>query len=256
MVLSFWDNYVPGVGKHVGHGRLIKYYLNAPCSGHNVPNTLRQLKHEMSTDYNIDSCSGGGTTDPWNIDDGIRAVTNDTCGYDFYSANVCWAVWPEIFTDWCWPEIKTLINYNQPFVWSQGNTEGLNVAGHSVAAWGYRDDKYVIVYTTWGDGREDWYYTDYCGDSGDGIVSMQVNQVNPDLGSDSDVLLDDPIGGETLIIGGTYRVHWYQWGPQIASVSIDVSTDSGNTWANVAGVSSPGPGWKSYDWQVPNTPAG
>lgn len=256
MVLSYWDSWAGT--KYVGMGKLIKYYLTAPCEGtngvkNNVPNTLRELKSALGTDYDVDSCDGSGDTMPWDIDDGVRAVTNDQNGYAFVSDNICEATWPQIIGDWCWESIKAEIDANRPFLWSTGHLSAdiSSIAkGHTVAAFGYHDDKHVMVYSTYSVAPDAWYYTDYRGSDDDSIEAAQVNRVAPGGWSDSDILLDDPIGNETLIIGGTHRVHWYQWGSQIASATIDASVDGGHTWSTLATVASPGAGWKSYDWQI------
>ena len=256
MVLSYWDtSHLEYGGKYIGSGRLIDYYLRPSCGGYNVPNTLRELKNGLDTDYNINSCSGLGLTDPWNIDDGIRHVTNTVNGYDFHSSTSCSAIWPEVFGDWCWDEIRSEIDIGRPFVWSTGN---LSLQGHSVAAWGYTDSKYVILYDTWEPaGRVDWYYTHYLGDPDNSIEGTQVNIAVPLQPADADISLDEPVGGETLFAGSTYRIWWYMWGTRITRVEIHFSYDWGRNWSFV-GTSAPShpDGWGSFNWTVPNTPSG
>ena len=254
MVLSYWDtSHLEYGGKYIGSGRLIDYYQSAPCTGYNVPNTLRELKTGLDTSYDINSCSGSGTTDYWNIDDGIRHVTNTVNGYNFNSITSCRAIWPEVIGDWCWDEIKSEIDIGRPFVWSTGNISG---RGHSVAAWGYTDNKYVILYDTWEPaGRVDWYYTHYLGDSGNSIESTQVNIAVPLQPDTADISLDEPIGGEKLFAGSTSRIWWYMWGTQTARVDIYYSIDSGKTWSFVGSSFPSQPnGWGNFNWSVPNIP--
>ena len=256
MILSYWDtSHLEYGNKYIGSGRLIDYYLNEACSGYNVPNTLRELKNALGTNYNVNACTGSGTTDPWDIDDGIRHVTNTVNGYNFNSINSCSAIWPEVFGDWCWDEIRSEINIGRPFIWSTGNITG---GGHSVAAWGYTDNKYVILYDTWEPaGRADWYYTHYLGDSGNSIESTQVNIVVPLQPDTADISLDEPIGGETAFVGTAHRIWWYMWGTRITRVDIYYSINWGRNWT-FAGTRFPShpDRWSYFDWTVPNSPSG
>ena len=264
IVLSYWDS--PNRPTHVlwdyynyiGMGRLIDYYFLDAC-GENVPNTIVELKNSLSTDYNIGACSGSGKTDPWDIDNGVAWVTNSINGYVFNSYKSCSAIWPEIFGDWCWDYITQEVNLGRPFIWSTGN---INFSGHTVAAWGYTDDKFVILYDTWSPGgREDWYYTHYLGDPDNGIESTQVNAVvQPDSTQLErvDILLDDPIGSEQLFAGVPYQILWFQYGGQaeyqIDHVDIYYSLDHGRTWGNYVGTSQIYSGNRlgGFLWHVPD----
>jgi len=260
MVLSYWDSSHWDINNrwkyNKGMGRLIDYYFIDECSGYNVPNTIVELKNALDTDYNTSSCSGDGATEPWDIDNGIAAVTNLTNGYQFNSYKACSATWPEVFGDWCWDNIKQEINLNRPFVWSTGIIEGFK--GHSVVAWGYTDSKYVILYDTWSPGREYWYYKYYLGDPDNSIESTQVNSVNPpNSWDDSDIVLDDPIGEERLYVGSNYQIFWYMWGSLIDHVDIYYSLDSGRSWDNLIATHpmTYSDGWGRYNWNVPDTPS-
>ncbi len=251
MVLSYWDG--------MGFGKLIDYYKIDVCSSFNIPNMLKELKDRMVTNYNEATCSGAGGTDWPNISSGIIEVTNTLNQYSFTSdryytcfLNLCGC------SDWCWSRITNEIDNDRPVLWS---LSGISSA-HSLAAWGYRDDKYVVVYDTWENeiapagAREDWYYKYYYPgtyDTHENVQYAQVNTVIPGGKSDSDVRLDDPIGGETLTGGSTYKIWWYQWGTQITNVKIYYSTDSGRSWPyTITTVTSSGLGYKSYNWNVPN----
>ena len=278
MVLSYWDttHWQTGLGfKYVGMGRLIDYYYINPCKYKaNVPNTIDELNYELRTDYDVSDCSGSGKTDPWRIDDGIRHVTNNINGYNFESDNVCEATWPQIVGDWCWHHIKKEIDNGRPFVWSTGDADFSDFfAGHSVAAWGYTDGHHVILYNTWGYGKVAWYYKYYLDVSDDGIFSSQVNSIRPPELSQrdsSDIILDDPRGGEegiegeVIFIGNNgpyyYPIYWYQWGTQIRYVLIYSSLDSGRNWS-YAGYwdnphyPNPSNMFDTFDWELPSTPS-
>jgi hypothetical protein len=261
MVLSYWDtSHWDSVHrmKFVGMGRLIDYYYWHQCGTRNVPNVIHELAGALETDYADIYCSGDGGTYPWRIDDGIRYVTNNLNGYEFLSTTDCSTVWPDLGGDWCWDSIKGEIDNDRPFVWSTGDLDWSGTSGHSVAAWGYTSDKYVIVYNTWGDGRQEWYYSHYLNDSGNSIQSAQVNLVippPPSQRSDSDIVLDDPNGDETLFVGTTHPIWWYMWGTQIRTVKIYLSYDWGQSWSLLATVNPPHTDmWGSYNWVVPNPP--
>lgn len=176
MVLSYWDN-------NYYYGRLIEYYYDNWCGDrywwtHNVPNTVDELRQCMATDWNLSTCSGAGKTPYENITPGIECVTNWVHGYSFsFGQCKCGPAIEECqyyLVDWCWGEMKAEIDAGNPFVWSTSDVS----EGHSVPAWGYRDDKYIILYDTWSPaGREDWYYSYYRGNSSDLIVFTQVNKI-------------------------------------------------------------------------------
>jgi hypothetical protein len=60
-----------------------------------------------------------------------------------------------------------------------------------------------------------------------------------------------PAGGESWTAGTVHQVAWSTTGT-IANVKIDYSTDSGSTWALVAGNTA---NRGSYSWTIPNTPS-
>lgn len=183
MVLGYWDNYVSGTGKFM-FGRLIDYYRidthnndDTQHSKHNIPNILEELKISMST-------ASDGDTSFGNISSGVINVTNTSNAYSFSSNMYEGSI---NCPDWCWGRIVNEINNNRPFIWNINWWEGLNYIGHSLAALGYRDDKYVILYDTWWQeshlpvgAREDWYYKYAYHNGGDHIISRaQVNHNPP-----------------------------------------------------------------------------
>jgi hypothetical protein len=253
MVLGYWDD-------HYYFGRLVDFYYMNTCGnsggiGRHVPNTIDELRTCMGTSWSLSTCSGSGTT-PWgNINPGINCVTDSTSnGYSFGygQCDDCDDIWnPDCWGgDWCWDEIKAEIDADRPTLWS---TSGAS-SGHSVAAWGYRSDKYVILADTWWPGgREDWYYSYYLGNSGDPITYVQLERVWPGGEVLSTLEIDDPVGGETLLAMHPYKIWWHQWGTIINNVDIWYSPDRGKTWPTViAAAPASVAGWNNYDWWVPN----
>jgi hypothetical protein len=246
MVLGYWDRGDAGV-EWIGMGRLIDYwtelsmYSNGTGVIRNVPNTLEELRIAMGTNV-------AGETSISNIDDGIRSVCNTTNSYDFDSDNTSCsgAIWP-FGNDWCWDKIKDEINNNRPFVWSVG-IDGQ--VGHSLAAWGYTDAKYVITYNTWScPGRDDWYYNEY--DNGSDIDWGYVTTVVPGGWTWGQTSLTDPDGGETWTIGKTYNIYWYESDDRTWSADLYYSTNGGVNWSFITTVEPSSPGWKNYAWTIP-----
>ncbi len=61
-----------------------------------------------------------------------------------------------------------------------------------------------------------------------------------------------PNGGEKWQVGNEYNITWT--GLPRSTLRLDYSTDSGNSWLNIAGAVDGSTG--SYSWTVPNTPSG
>jgi len=242
MVLGYWDD-------HYYYGRLKDFYYDNDCGngGHafrNVPNTIDELRDCMGTDWNLTTCTGSGVTLWGNINPGIDCATDSRNGYSF-GYGQCTATGGS----WCWNEMKAEIDAGRPFVWSTA----IVGSGHSVAAWGYRDDGYIILYDTWAPGgREDWYYRWYCGNSSNPITYVQQERVWPGGFDDTQLEIDDPVGGESLLSNHPYTIWWYQWGSTIDNVDIYYSTNRGINWTAIAGYVASASGWNSYTWWVPN----
>lgn len=242
MVIGYWDNFVNNE-TYAGYGRLIDFwcdlstYSDGSGSMKNVPNLLDELRIAFNTSVN-------GTTSTGVISSGIETVCNNQNGYGFESNQHY-----KNGGDWNWSVIKNQIDNNRPFVWSVGIS---GQVGHSLCAWGYTDSKYVITYSTWGRGRDDWYYKKY--DNGSYLDWSYVHTVDPggSMGSQC-VVIDAPDGGETLYAGETYNIWWYQFGTLVSDVDLYYSTDGGATWKGIAGyVLSKPNSWNKYVWNVPN----
>ncbi|UCF05503.1 MAG: T9SS type A sorting domain-containing protein [bacterium] len=239
MVLSYWDNYVDGIGKYT-YGRLIDYYVGLNgCD--NIPNLIDQLADAMQTTPN------GGTL-LQNVDPGIETVTN---GWNFYNFSATTSTYGDC-NDSCWNLIKKEIDNNRPFAW---HLHGATV-GHSTAAFGYTDNGYVMLYDTWDSCpvfpftqyTEFWYYRQWFhGDDGKSVTS-----VIPGGEGGQDLLLYRPADGDNLVAGIPYTIHWYQWGEAISHVTIEYSADDGRSWnVVVRNLQSAGEGWHNYTWTVP-----
>ncbi len=244
MVLGYWDR-GDGGWEWYGMGRLTDYWreLSKYSDGTgpiiNVPNVLDELRIDMGTNVN-------GVTNTGNIGSGIENTCNSRNGYDFDSSQTyCWG---SIFgNDYCWGKITSEIDNNRPFVWSVG-LDG--VVGHSLAAWGYTDTKYVITYNTWQcPGRDDWYYRKY--DNGSYYDWGYVDTVVPGGWTWGQTSLTWPDGGETLTAGKTYNVTWYEVDDRTWSADLWYSTNGGSTWSGIGVVEPSSPGWKTYAWTVP-----
>jgi uncharacterized repeat protein (TIGR02543 family) len=79
------------------------------------------------------------------------------------------------------------------------------------------------------------------------VASDYTLQANFVRASQSSVAVLAPDGGESLRAGGTFAIRWQTQG-EIATLSIDLTTDGGATWTHV---SSPNADAGSYEWQVP-----
>jgi hypothetical protein len=241
MVLGYWDNYDPDGVSYTGSGRLIDYWMDLSeyVDGRtgvirNVPNILEELRIAMGTNAN------GGTSSN-KIGPGITSVANTTNG-NCYGSSQCYGT---VDNDLCWGTITNEINSNRPFVWSVGIS---GQVGHSLAAWGYTDNKYVITYNTWNcPGRDDWYYAQY--DNGQNSDYQYVDTVIPGCTPAIFLGLNYPAGGESFVVGQIVTVAWLQ--SIIANVELWYSTDGGNTWMWIASIPSQD-GWNYYDWEVPN----
>ncbi len=244
MVLGYYDNYdygmsVAGFGRLIDHWLELTMYSDGTGSLRNVPNILEELRIDMKTDV-------GGGTKASNIGPGMMRVTNIRSGYSFSTSQTR----GDSDNDWAWGKIVSEINDNRPFVWSVASGD----VAHSLCAWGWTDDKYVICYDTWGPVDASlWYYNKY--DNGPTADAVLVDTAVPG-GADGDqnLVILQPDGGETLTSCGTYPIQWHQSGTQMAKVDLFYSTNGGLHWNDFAiGVPS-SEGVNTYDWSVPNEP--
>ena len=252
MVLGIWDPTDWDTG-YLGMGRLTDYwrelsrYSDGTGDLRNVPNVLEELRIAMGTNV-------AGNTNTNNIRSGISSVTNSINGYNFSTGQTecTYSSW-WFDNDWCWDTgingIRDEINAGRPFVWSVGIDDEV---GHSLAAWGYTDSKYVITFNTWNcPGRDDWYYSEY--DNGTGIDWGYVDRVVPGGWTWGSTDLTIPNGGETWYIGGTYTIQWWEEDSRTWSADLFYSIDGGVNWTRFKLVEPSSPGWMSTTWTIPTS---
>ena len=274
MVMGYWDNLgliAGSPGKNTYYGKLINHYTdnattvsgltfdgdqkNQSIWGDFHPDLLSDLASAMHT-----SSTGGS---PWDmIHTGINTVASNRGYSGTWSTQYKGNDTPIIGNDWNWSRVQTEINGNRPFVWSVAgeNSVTLEQKAHCVAAWGYTDTKYVIVYNTWDELRRDWYYARYDNDPDFPVIYTQVDSVWPQGGTSSpgqDVILYTSGYGQDWSAeswkGATQQyLRWYQFGSSITNAYIRYSSDGGLTWTFIAYVTSAS-GWNSYAWTIPNT---
>jgi len=93
--------------------------------------------------------------------------------------------------------------------------------------------------------------------SGIGWLSYQGTSCTPNLSffqydvhANTFVSLNSPVGGENWRVNTTRAIEWRDVGSP--SLSIDLSTDGGSTWSNIASGLSSVAGDGSYLWAIPN----
>jgi len=224
MALSYWDNYVAGVGKHLAFGKLIRRYatIQDPCFGDtfSVPSLIEDLRMDMGTVIALFGCPDPNNTDysgthPDNIGPGIETAASEV-GYPFTSNRH-----RAVSDDWLWGVVTGEINNNRPFVWSQwSENDGL---GHSMCAFGYTDDGYVLVYNTWDTVKHFYKYNMWFDDESEstGLSGVQIDTVEWGGGTPGqDIRLDYPAGGELLEGGVPVQIEFYQYGSSIQRVDL------------------------------------
>jgi len=244
MVLGYWDRGNAG-WEWYGYGKLIDYWqeLRKHYDGTgpiiNVPNVLEELRIAMGTSVN-------GSTSGSNIGTGVTTVCNTNNGYNFSSSGTeC-----DDGNNWCWEAIKNEINNNHPCLWGAGYHTATSSVGHSLAAWGYTDAKYIITYNTWQcPGRDDWYYKKY--HNGVDLDFARLDTVVPGGGNWGQTSLTSPDGGEVWTAGKTYNITWHEFDERTWSADLYYSTDAGASWIFINRVEPSSPDWKNYLWTVP-----
>jgi len=152
MLLGYWDEH--------GYDRLLDWYWNHldPCTQNliwNMPNVQQELAIAMDTDTNPSSPGCGGTS-IYDIAPGHTYVANVLHGYSFSASMSPRGTVSNDFlwSSWITPEINAgrPINWSILYYWFQGQ-----FINHSVECHGYTDDKYCIIFNTWGCGDHKLY---------------------------------------------------------------------------------------------------
>ena len=236
MVMGYWDER--------GYDRLVDWYWNHldPCENQvvlNMPNVQRELAIAMNTDTFGSGCGG---TSIYNIAGGHTTVANSYNGYSFSASRS-----PQGYqgNDFVWSWITGEVNAGRPFNWSnlyywfQGQ-----FINHSVTGYGYTDDKYVVLFNTWGWGEQEWYYYTYHSGtySEDWVITAVPGGFLPDK-----VTLVTPNGGEQWYAGTTDTIRWTTQGGDINHLKIYFSQNGGKDWQTLTtNASNTG----SYAWNI------
>jgi hypothetical protein len=238
MVMGYWDER--------GYDRLLDWYWDHtdPCGSGwipNMPNVQQELAIRMNTDT-IPSSPGCGGTSLSSIAGGQSYVANVYNGYSF-SCSMSPQGTPG--NDFVWSYITGEIDNGRPFNWSLNYYWFQNeFIHHSTTVYGYTDDKYVILFTTWMWGEQVWYYYTYHS----GIYSKDwvINAV-PGGGNSHKVTMVTPNGGEIWSAGSTDTIRWTTEGGSIDHLQIDFTRNGGNTWQTLTS-NTPNDG--SYAWYI------
>lgn len=215
MAIGFWDNYVPESEPILEYGRLTEYWFNLAPDGHNIPDLLHKL---------IDPA-----TKNWRGASREEAIKSEA-GYDF--SLTC--VQGSSSNDWGWNALKAEIDgAGRPLVWL------IWPPAHAMTAFGYRITplgKFVVVYNTWGNTREDqldeWNYAEY---GGAPATDTGVNLFAPVRSYPAEWLaLVSPSAPDRLTTTVPAEIEWRVWGDAIRQVDIEASGDGGNTWFPIA----------------------
>ncbi len=232
MVMGYWDER--------GYDRLLDWYFNHydVAVGHtvlNVPNGQRELAIAMHTDTTT-----GGTQITW-IAQGHLTMANSYNGYSFSASTSPQGTQGNDFV-WSW--ITSEVDAGRPFHWANLYYWFQNqFIHHSVCGYGYTDDKYVIIYNTWGWGEQEWYYYTY--HSGTYSKPYVVTAV-PGGALTHKVTLVTPDGGDQWYAGTTETIEWTTAG-SIDHLGIWFSRNAGSDWTNLT---SNAPNTGSYDWFI------
>jgi hypothetical protein len=235
MVLGWIDGYS-------WYGRLVDFFVERwdmveGETDYQIPNVQRELALAMGTD----TTTGG--TSPGNIGSGLISVTNTTNGYCF----TLFECDGSILNDWCWGSIQSEINNGHAFVWSA------SWEAHSLCAYGYCDDKTVVVHTTWGCYEDYWAHTD------GGLFSFSwvdsPHRACPEyhdvdiLSPRGDTLCNHNGSGEQWTAGETRTIQWTNYGYPGSYVNIYYSTSGGaGSWTTIVS-NTPDDG--SHSWTIP-----
>lgn len=234
MVMGYWDER--------GYDRLLDWYFNHydVASGQlvlNVPNVQKELAIAMNTD----TMTGG--TSIYSIAGGHITVANTYNGYNFSAQR---SPMGNTGNDFVWSWITTEVDGGRPFNWSNLYywLEGVGFINHSVTGYGYTDDNYVYIFTTWMWGERLWYYYTYH----NGTYSQPwVITAVPGGSEPHKVTLVTPDGGEVWYAASTETIEWTTQGGSVDHLGIWFSSNGGEDWQSL---SSNAPNTGSFDWYI------
>jgi hypothetical protein len=231
MVFGYWDER--------GYDRLLDWYWNHhdPCTQNlvmNMPNVQQELAIAMDTDTNPSSPGCGGTG-IYDIAPGQTYVANSMHGYSFSSAM---SPRGTVSNDFLWSAQRPF-NWSVLYYWFQGQ-----FINHSVECHGYTDDKYCIIFNTWGWGEQQWYYYTYHNGQ---YCWPYVYTCVPGGSQPHKVTLEVPDGGEVWQAGAVDTIRWNTSGGSVSYLRIDFSREGGQNWQSLS-TNAPNTGW--YAWNI------
>ncbi len=260
MVMGYWDNYGGmgggSYGKNTDYGKLIQCYMDKTAmlalkgyygetfSWSYYDADVPKAKTHYELAYHMQTNAAGGTyvnmaATALTTVAGIRGYTDSSSTY--FAGNAA--------NDWSWQNLADSIDGGKPCIWG----DNFSGTGHAMAAWGYNDDKYIMVYNTWDEMRHDYYYKYYNGVTNEANTMTGVITFDPGTkGMDSDVELFLPDGGEAWLNNTPQVIHWQQYGTSIDTVKIYYSQDGGLNWTQIAAATSV-QGDNYFTWTPPGT---
>ncbi len=192
-----------------------------------VCGTHRQLAIQMDTDTIYE-----GLSYTWNIDDGLEAVTNGSCGYNFDVVNRY---------DLPWTYLKREIDENRPVLNHSYNLE------HTFCAVGYNDaTNKIIVHNTWDYGLS-WV---------DKTHADVLTKAQPGGSKGHHVRILEPVGdrrynsdgqGEDYYADNYAEITWESDCYNTGTVEILYSTTGGHSWDEICETEND----HLYNWHIP-----
>jgi len=191
-----------------------------------VCGTHKQLAIQMETDTTT------GMTWQWNIDNGLEAVTNDICGYNFDVVNRY---------DLPWTYLKNEIDENRPVLNSSYNIE------HTFCAVGYNgSSSKIIVHNTWDYGLS-WV---------DKTHVDVLTKAQPGGSKGHHIRILEPVGdrrynsdgqGEDYYADNYAEITWESDCYNTGTVRIFYSTTGGHNWEEITETEND----HLYNWHIP-----
>ena len=192
-----------------------------------VCGTHRQLAVQMDTDTIYE-----GITYVWNVDEGMEAVTNGSCGYNFDIVNRY---------DLPWTYLKNEIDENRPVLNHSYNIH------HTFCAVGYNGSaNEIIVHDTWGYGLS-WV---------DKTHADILTKVQPGGSKGHHIQILEPVGdrrynsdgqGEDYYADNYAEITWESDCLNTGTVELYYSTTGGHSWDEITETEND----HLYNWHIP-----
>lgn len=228
MIFGFWDSAYP----QMGYGRLVCYWYTHPDFGVNIPTFV---------DFMIDS-----NTRTWHkgrgSSSGLVNAVNRLFGYAFQIVEAR----SNAANNWNWELFKREIDQNRPVLWAFNINGDVNNR-HSVVGIGYRQlpgRNVVIVLDSNGPDNIAQRRKEY-----DHYLGYALECYIPGGGTTgSNLMLQMPVGGESIRNQQYNQIVWYVWGALITAIDIVCSVDGGLSWFPIASRIPVHQGQNSFTW--------